>query len=445
MSEPIAEQGQGQVGGISASPTEQQAMVAQMLQTSVSKMTSLDKLMRGMSASAMTFYEADFPELMATMQRLASELEPSTYEPAAAPQEHNGQVRWDRLDLSIPELLPPDGNSYGGGAANSTPQPQREQVQSAHPGLISKPTPIPMPAPAQTSAMAEGNVHPDSTCDFKKQMLEHVTSSRVQLMLESAIDTSVPGGVALAPHMEQFLPRPPPRREPPVQPPPPSFEVEPKEAKPRKEKMSAANAERARRERINHAIDLLREMVPQVARVERAQVLEKTISHISDLEFKIKTLEYEKLMMTEKHSHELRLASVKASGGLEAELQTKPWEQLENLVDAKNQRVSVLRSALVPAETNGQVALQVLCKERRGLLQDILLKLGEFPLKINRATIESSNRACHNIFLLEMEAGLITPQRVKKLAMGVLSILDYSEDVGEKRPRFTYTEEEETD
>eukprot|EP00958_Prasinococcus_capsulatus_P019475 scaffold2404_cov398-Prasinococcus_capsulatus_cf.AAC.41 len=258
--------------------------------------------------------------------------------------------------------------------------------------------------------------------------------------------------------MEQFLPRPPPRREPPVQPPPPSFEVEPKEAKPRKEKMSAANAERARRERINHAIDLLREMVPQVARVERAQVLEKTISHISDLEFKIKTLEYEKLMMTEKHSHELRLASVKASGGLEAvrtwiglqielvwELQTKPWEQLENLVDAKNQRVSVLRSALVPAETNGQVALQVLCKERRGLLQDILLKLGEFPLKINRATIESSNRACHNIFLLEMEAGLITPQRVKKLAMGVLSILDYSEDVGEKRPRFTYTEEEETD
>eukprot|EP00958_Prasinococcus_capsulatus_P019474 scaffold2404_cov398-Prasinococcus_capsulatus_cf.AAC.40 len=127
--------------------------------------------------------------------------EPSTYEPAAAPQEHNGQVRWDRLDLSIPELLPPDGNSYGGGAANSTPQPQREQVQSAHPGLISKPTPIPMPAPAQTSAMAEGNVHPDSTCDFKKQMLEHVTSSRVQLMLESAIDTSVPGGVALAPHV----------------------------------------------------------------------------------------------------------------------------------------------------------------------------------------------------------------------------------------------------
>ena len=82
--------------------------------------------------------------------------------------------------------------------------------------------------------------------------------------------------------------------------------------------MSAANAERARRERINHAIDLLRELVPQVQRVERAQVLEKTIAHITDIEFKIKTLEYEKMMMAEKHAQELHIAEHKASGGLAA-------------------------------------------------------------------------------------------------------------------------------
>ena len=37
--------------------------------------------------------------------------------------------------------------------------------------------------------------------EFKKQYIERTTSSRVQMMLEGAIDTSVPGGVALAPYV----------------------------------------------------------------------------------------------------------------------------------------------------------------------------------------------------------------------------------------------------
>ena len=37
--------------------------------------------------------------------------------------------------------------------------------------------------------------------EFKKQYIERTHSSRVAMMLEGAIDTSVPGGIALAPYV----------------------------------------------------------------------------------------------------------------------------------------------------------------------------------------------------------------------------------------------------
>ena len=91
-------------------------------------------------------------------------------------------------------------------------------------------------------------------------------------------------------------------------------------------------------------------------------------------------------------------------------------------MDSKNQRVTLLRSTLKPRETNGEIVLEILCKERRGLLQDILQKLHQFPINISRAVFESSDRAIHNIFLLETDPQQITGQLIKELAVAVLAV-----------------------